>query len=135
MTYGGNGDAHAYLARCRYYEPIRLPNGDPGFCMYDICDVPGYRVNRDYVQDIFGTANRVANAGKCHYRLGDCPVVLEGSYAKAKSMLFPGFRNTPERQLLESGEAHLNSSNGLKMRKIRRKTPKTFTKAHALWHF
>ena len=42
--------------------------------------------------------------GKAYFRVGYCPIVIEGEFAKAKTFLYPGYTATPEYSLL------LNSS-------------------------
>ena len=34
--------------------------------------------------------------GKCYYRIGYCPAIIEGEFIKAKTLLYPGFASTPE---------------------------------------
>jgi hypothetical protein len=103
LTYGANGDAHAYLAKCVYHEIITLENHSQIIRLWDCCDHEGYMVYKKYVLGVFGEENRKPYAGRCHYILGYCPFVLENGFAKAKSFLYPGFRGTPERHLLEAG--------------------------------
>jgi hypothetical protein len=103
LTYGGNADAHAYLAKCVYHEVVTLENGSQVIRLWDCCDHEGFDIYRRYVLGVFGEANRKPYAGRCHYILGYCPFVLENGFAKAKSFLYPGFRGTPERAILESG--------------------------------
>lgn len=103
LNYGANGDAHTYLAKCIYHEIITLENGSQVVRLWDCCDHEGYLVYRTYVLGVFGEHNRKLYAGQCHYILGYCPFVLENGFAKAKSFLYPGFRGTPERAILESG--------------------------------
>jgi hypothetical protein len=107
LSYAANGDVHAYLAKCIYHEVVALSSGAPAIKLWDICDIEGFRVYHDYVHRVFGEANRVLYGGACHYVLGYCPFVQENGFAKAKSFLYPGFRGTPERAILEAaiGEA------------------------------
>jgi hypothetical protein len=103
LTYGGNADAHAYLAKCIYHEIITLDNGSQVIRLWDCCDHEGFDIFRRYVLGVFGEENRKPYAGFCHYILGYCPFVIENGFAKAKSFLYPGFRGTPERAVLERG--------------------------------
>ena len=43
--------------------------------------------------------------GKLYYRVGYCPVALDKGFAKAKTLLFPGFKKTPEYEALDN--AHM----------------------------
>jgi hypothetical protein len=107
LTFGGCGDAHAYLARCIYHEVLTLTDGSPAIRLWDDCDGEGFRVYHHYVNGVFGgEANRKVYGGKLHYVLGYCPIVLENGFAKAKSFLYPGFRGTPERTLLKTTNEH-----------------------------
>jgi hypothetical protein len=36
----------------------------------------------------------------CYYRVGYCPVVVEGDFAKATTLLYPGYGGTPEYGLI-----------------------------------
>jgi hypothetical protein len=103
LTYGGNADAHAYLAKCVYHEIVTLTNGSQVIRLWDCCDHEGFDIYRRYVLGVFGKENRQPYAGLCHYILGYCPFVLENGFAKAKSFLYPGYRGTPERAILEGG--------------------------------
>jgi hypothetical protein len=103
LEYGVNGDLHTHLAKNIYQEVVTLPTGQTAFCIFDACEIPGYRVRRDYFENVFGgESKKVLGAGACHYRLGYFPVVIEGDFAKATTMLFPGFTGTPEYRLVES---------------------------------
>lgn len=103
LNYGANGDAHAYLAKCIYHEVVTLENSSQVIRLWDFCDIDGYMVYATHVLGVFGEENRKPFGGSCHYILGYCPFVLENGFAKAKSFLYPGFRGTPERAILESG--------------------------------
>ena len=103
LTYAANGDVHAYLAKCVYHEVVTLSNGAPAIKLWDLCDIEGFRVYDDYVLQVLGESNRVPYGGACHYVLGYCPFVQENGFARAKSFLYPGFRGTPERAILENG--------------------------------
>jgi hypothetical protein len=103
LNYGANGDAHTYLAKCIYHEVVTLDNGWQAFRLWDCCDIEGYVVHSRYVLGVFGEENRKPYSGQCHYIIGYCPFVLENGFAKAKSFLYPGFRGTPERAVLENG--------------------------------
>jgi len=103
LEYGANGDAHTYLAKCVYHEVVTLDSGSQVIRLWDCCDMEGYMVYENYVRNVFGEENRQPYAGRCHYILGYCPFVLENGFAKAKSFLYPGFRGTPERAVLQSG--------------------------------
>lgn len=94
--YAAAGDIHALFSTCIYVEPIQLYPDQPAFIFYDICDAPGFARYFTYVEEILGKDNVDPTKGKCYYRVGYCPVVFEGEFAKAKTFLYPGYSGTPE---------------------------------------
>lgn len=94
-SYAGAGDIFAYFDQCRYYEPVMLNNGEPAFSIWDKCSKGFF--SWDYVVLAYG---KDANQDNYYRRVGYCPVVFENGYAKAKTLLPPGYRNTPEEKLL-----------------------------------
>lgn len=94
-SYAGAGDIFAYFDQCRYYEPVTLNNGDPAFSIWDQCSRGFFSWN--YVTLAYG---HEASQNNYYRRVGYCPVVFENGYAKAKTLLPPGYRNTPEEKLL-----------------------------------
>lgn len=102
IEYGAAGDVHALFATCNYYEPIQLFGGQPAFVLYDMCDIPGFVHYATYIKGILGEENFHPNEGKYYYKVGYCPVVFEGRFAKAKTFLYPGYKGTPEFGLIKS---------------------------------
>lgn len=95
-SYAGAGDIFAYFDQCRYYEPVWLPSGEPAFSIWDQCSTGFF--SWSYVNLAFGRREEKEN--NYYRRVGYCPVVFENGYAKAKTLLPPGYRNTPEEKLL-----------------------------------
>ena len=98
-SYLGAGDAFAFLAQCVYFEPCTVLEGrtpKPAVTFYDSC----YLVSKKwaYVTKIFEGA--VDYGSPPYYRVGYCPVDLENGFAMARTLLTPGMRGTPERELL-----------------------------------
>ncbi len=104
IQYGPAGDIHAFFNSCVYFEPVLLFGDQPAFALYDWCDNPGFSHYETYTVGVLGKENIDPTGGRIYYRVGYCPVVFEGEFAKAKSFIQPGFRSTPEYGLL------LNSS-------------------------
>lgn len=104
IEYGPAGDIHAFFNSCVYFEPVLLFGDQPAFALYDWCDNPGFSHYETYTVGVLGKENIDPTAGRIYYRVGYCPVVFEGKFAKAKSFIQPGFKSTPEYGLL------LNSS-------------------------
>lgn len=96
IHYGASGDAHALFADCVYFEPVMLHGQQPGFTFWDMCFGPPFVQYSTYVEGILGNDNVDAKKGECYYRVGYCPVVFEGNFAKAKTFLYPGYTTTPE---------------------------------------
>jgi len=104
IEYGPSGDIHAFFNSCVYFEPVMLFGNQPAFALYDWCDMPGFSHYETYTVGVLGKENVDPHGGRIFYKVGYCPVVFEGEFAKAKSFIQPGFRSTPEYGLL------LNSS-------------------------
>ena len=94
ISYAALGDAFAYFDQCMYFERSDLRSGQLAFTFYDECK-EGY-VQRWYVDDVLGEEDLDPRAGKPYYRIGYCPAVIEGDFIKATTLLFPGYRGTPE---------------------------------------
>jgi hypothetical protein len=96
-SYDALGDIFAYLYACTYFEALTLYYEQDGFTFYDICS-RGYFAFR-YVTDILGKDD---TSTQYYYRLGYCPVEEESGFFLAKTLLYPGYRNTPEYGLLRN---------------------------------
>ena len=94
ISYAAQGDAFAYFDQCIYFERCDLSSGQLAFTFYDECK-PGF-VQYRYVDDVLGEENLDPRAGQPYYRVGYCPAVVEGTFVKATTLLFPGYRGTPE---------------------------------------
>lgn len=96
-TFVGHGDAFALLDNCVYFEDCTPDFGRPCFLIFDSC-MPGFW-SWVYAEHILGNPDP---AQQYYYRVGYCPVDFYGEFAKAKTLLVPGMRGTPERHLIES---------------------------------
>jgi hypothetical protein len=94
-SYLGLGDVFALFHDCRRFETCQLHAGrQVGFTLFDAC-AQGYFSGH--------IAEKVLGRGiekHCYYRVGYCPVVMEGDFAKATTLLYPGFCGTPEYGLI-----------------------------------
>jgi hypothetical protein len=95
-TFGGSGDAFALLENCVYFEDCSEKFGGPCFTLYNPCkpnlpfgDLPRLLLGEDDPRKRY------------YFRVGYCPAVVEGDFVKAKTLLFPGMRSTPEWELLQ----------------------------------
>lgn len=101
MNYAALGDVYGFLELCRHFEPCRLwGDGErrnervEAITFFEDVTDERYWQHR-YVQAILGAGYDPTN-GKPHYRVGYCPVVLDGEFAVAKTFIPPGFVKTPE---------------------------------------
>ena len=112
-TFGGQGDAFAFLDNCVYFKDCTSVRGEPSFVVYNSC-IPHFH-SWSYVEHVLGgqtaatadayrdIANAV-NGGHFYYRVGYCPVTFHGDLALATTLLFPGMSRksgTPEGNLIE----------------------------------
>lgn len=96
IQYAAAGDVHAFFANCVYFEPIVLHDGQHAAVLYNLCGDPPFVSHHVYVEQVLGKENVDPKKGTCYYRVGYLPVVLENGFAKAKTVLFPGYTGTPE---------------------------------------
>jgi hypothetical protein len=85
------------------YEPITLNDGQQGVRVLQQMDA-SQDVSRwydVYVRQLLGRQEPPTEPQKVAVILGYLPVEVCGRYARAVTFLFPGFRNTPERKLVD----------------------------------
>jgi hypothetical protein len=90
-SYADLGDIFAFVNHCQYFEPALLYPQQDAFSFFDIC-APGY-FSAEYARHILDHLNPQT---KYAYRVGYCPVVEEGAFFLAKTVLLPGYNGTPE---------------------------------------
>jgi len=95
-TYAGLGDAFAYFDQCVYFQRVDLPDGQLALTFFDQCKNGFF--SWKYVEEILG--EDIVDDGHYYRRIGYCPAVIENGFIKAKTLLFPGHRNTPEHRLV-----------------------------------
>lgn len=94
-SYLGLGDVFALFYDCRRFEPCQLHAGrQVGFTLFDI-SASGY-FSGHIAEQVLGRPGKK----NCYYRVGYCPVVVEGNFAKATTLLYPGYSGTPEYGLI-----------------------------------
>ncbi len=102
--YGVFENEHRVLNRCIYHEPLILHGNQPAFALYaEACESSGERVGT-YVNEILGESMVVRGQSRFQLKVGYCPVVFEGGFAKAKTFLFPGYAGTPEYGLVQQSD-------------------------------
>lgn len=94
-SYLGLGDVFALFYQCRRFDPCRLhARRQAAFTLFDI-SASGY-FSGHIAEQVLGRPGRK----HCYYRVGYCPVVVEGNFAKATTLLYPGYCGTPEYGLI-----------------------------------
>ena len=104
LTYAGAGQVHAVFSHCKRFDYVTLHNDQPAITFYDILSGPEFISHQTYMNHVLGGERLDPKRGKAYFRVGYCPIVIEGEFAKAKTFLYPGYTATPEYSLL------LNSS-------------------------
>ena len=93
-SYAALGDVFAFLDQILYFETCELHGGQLAFTFYDSCD-KGFSQYR-YVEEVLGEENLDPKLGRPYYRLGYCPANIEGDFIKARTLVIPGYKTTPE---------------------------------------
>ncbi len=94
-SYLGLGDVFAFFHECNKFDLCDLHSGrDVGITFYDKC-ASGY-LSGHIAEQILGRSPK----NKCYLRVGYCPVVIDGPFAKATTFLCPGYAGTPEYGLI-----------------------------------
>jgi hypothetical protein len=94
--FGGSGDAFCVVDNCVCFDDCSEQVGFPCFTFYNTCK-PGLPYG-ELPALLLGEGEP---AKRAYYRIGYCPAIAEGDFVKAKTLLFPGMRGTPERQALD----------------------------------
>lgn len=106
-SYLGLGDVFAFFDRCAHFERADLYGGQLGFSFYDLC-APGF-FSSLFAKTVLGGLG----AKPCYYRVGYCPAVVEGDFLKATTLLYPGYRGTPEYGLMVNSRLPLGEQTRL----------------------
>jgi len=112
-NYSGLGDVNGYFELCQHFEPCTLRDGGDAITFFDECTERFW--NYRYVEEVLGVTNINPAQGKLYYRVGYCPIVIDGRFAKAKTLLFPGFAKTPEYEKLDKSNLPLTEKRRLKL--------------------
>ena len=90
-SYADLGDIFAYVNHCQYFEPARLHPNQDAFSFFDVCT--NCHFSAEYARHILPTLAPHTNYA---YRVGYCPVIEDGGFWLAKTVLVPGHVGTPE---------------------------------------
>lgn len=97
-VYSWAHDVFSFFEQCTYFEPVTLPNGQLGFTFYAECGKGCF--NWRYVEEVW--AGDIEDDYNYYFRMGYCPAEVDGDFVVAKTLLYPGYSNTPERQLIHN---------------------------------
>jgi hypothetical protein len=95
-SYAQLGELFAFVDQCEEFEPADIDG--PAFTMFNQCIRGSWQ--EDIVRGVFEDA--FDPEADYRIRLGYFPVVLEGEFAKAKTLLYPGFKGTPEHRAIHA---------------------------------
>jgi hypothetical protein len=98
--YGALCDYFYNIKHNTYFEMVTLPNESLAISIYEKC-LEGFS-SFDIVKEIFG--NNYYPDDKYFYRLGYLPIERFNEFAVAKTLLCPGYSETPEFKLLKESE-------------------------------
>jgi hypothetical protein len=84
-------DTFSFVNANQYFEPTTLYRTQPAVVLFDVCPPPSFCYR--YVTELLGPSPPTQPYA---YRLGYCPLVQEGDFSLAKTLLVPGFIGTPE---------------------------------------
>ncbi len=108
-TYADNATLYVTITHDLWdYVPVSLPNGQKALRLDSIVSKTPDRTwwHEVYVKQILGTDNLDHTAGNVMCVLGYLPLVEDdGPFWRAKTFLFPGYRNTPEHALIPSHQS------------------------------
>jgi hypothetical protein len=97
-TYGGASDVFTFFNNCNNFEIFkddRRNRDQHYFTMYERCGEGFF--SGMYPENIL---DKMDYTKIYHYRIGYCPIAVNGNFACGKTMLPPGMRGTPEDRLL-----------------------------------
>jgi len=104
VDYIGMRAINGHFQSCVYYEHVLLENGQDalrlfGPCVYEIGDI--------YMRDVAQLKQADMTTGEWFFLIGYCPVELaDEGFAIGLTLLFPGYKNTPEAALVKRTRMH-----------------------------
>jgi hypothetical protein len=96
--YIGSCNAFGFLNEYRAFKPVTLLDGSPAAEILDAC-LPCFHRNELLFEAVMGRP--LDSSRKWALRVGYCPVVEDNGYWKAVTLLYPGYKNTPEYATLQ----------------------------------
>lgn len=114
LSYASAGDAHAIFAACMHFDPVMLHGNQLAFTFFGPCGNENFACFATYVNEVLGEEVMDTTKGAAYYRVGYCPIVVEGDFAKATTFLYPGYTATPEYGALRKSKLPFSEKERLK---------------------
>lgn len=95
-SYAANGDVFAFFDQCLEFERHDLYGNQLAFTFFE--EAHSGHAQLSIVETILG--DKYIKGVPYSYRIGYCPAVIEGEFLKATTLLYPGYRSTPEYGLM-----------------------------------
>jgi hypothetical protein len=112
ITYPDFFLCHHYFENCIYFEPLTLQNGQVGVKLWNEVTTES---EATYVSQLLNEHTFSADRRNVCYVVGYCPLEIIRFHAVAKTVLFPGYRNTPEAALLNAASLPQHLHENLKL--------------------
>lgn len=97
ITYQAFQGCQLYFENCIYYEPVTLPSGQEAVRLWHFVVTSEHA---DYVTNLAGEMPEDSLGDRRCFVIGYCPLEVIRLNAVGITLLFPGYRNTPEADLL-----------------------------------
>lgn len=102
-TYAHYMNCANYFDACINFEPVAMATGEPAIRLFMTDGLYGNTARyEEYLQAIAGIEDVNQLPFAPAYVLGYCPVDCKGRFAKAITMLYPGYEGTPEDTLVQT---------------------------------
>ena len=111
-NYTSLGDIFSLLAAYNphHLELCTLNNGQPAISFWGPCGKPPFW-HSQYIPNVLGKL--VPGGGDALFRLGYSPIVIHDDFAVAKTLLYPGYKSTPEYALLQNSSFSKSEKGGM----------------------
>lgn len=97
ITYPAFQGCQLYFENCIYYEPVTLPSGQEAVRLWHFVFTSEHA---EYVADLAGDMPEDSPEDRTCFVIGYCPLEIIRLNAVGITLLFPGYRNTPEADLV-----------------------------------
>jgi hypothetical protein len=100
LDYGRTGSFHQRLQEHHRFEPVLLYTGQQAFAFWTQARTGILYGNSNGLRFLQALAPNRDTRKDYWYLLGYCPVTVHHGFAVAQTLLYPGFKNTPEYGLI-----------------------------------